>query len=282
METGDEVPTQEVFDILSEEVRVEILQVLVDQLKGNPENPTLGFADLRRAVGMRDSGNFNYHLQKLTGTFVTKTDDGYSIGPAGLNVVAALITGVYGEDSKLGPLELDDQCPACDEPFTASYESGLLAVECPNGHEFRNALPPGAVDDRPLSGIIELLTLKTRQDMELALEGICPSCYAHLDWTADIDVDSEMPEVETQCHRCGIRLEVPIVRRLVQHPTVAMFYHDHAIDVQKRPLWAPEFYDAVEVSRAPDSEQLQVQVELEGETLTATLDDSLDILELQR
>lgn len=276
--SGDEqAPSRRAFEVLSEGVRVDILRELTARLKERPTEPAVGFADLRRQVGMRDSGNFSYHLQKLTGQFVLQTDEGYRIGPAGLQVVAALISGVYGAGVELGPVELDDDCPACGERLTATYEEGLLLVECPNGHPFKNAVPPGAVDDRSLAEVVTLLTHKTRHDMEFVLDHTCPFCYAQVEWTADVDTDAPMPETDAQCDRCGVRFEVPVVVALTTHPTVAAFYHDHGVGVRNVPLWTRAFFDAVDVTRG-DETALQATVELEGDRLEATLDDSLNVL----
>lgn len=280
MGDADGSAPQRGFDLFSDETRVEILRTLADRLRERPEDPTIGFADLRRRVGVRDSGNFNYHLQKLEGRFVRRTAEGYRIAPAGLLVVTALITGVYGEGTELGPAELEANCPGCGEPFTATYEDGLLVVACPNDHAFRNALPPGAVEDRTLSELVDLLALKSRRDLAFAIERICPYCYARLEWSATIDPDAELPSVDTQCSRCGARAEIPVIVSLLRHPTVASFYYEHGIDVRKRPLWTPEFFTPVAVSSAPGSDRFRVEIDLEGDGLEATLDGSLSVLEV--
>jgi DNA-binding transcriptional ArsR family regulator len=270
------------FEVLSDETRLGILRALSDRLREAPESPGLGFSDLRRRVGVRDSGNFNYHLEKLRGRFVTKADGGYRLAPAGLQVVAALITGVYGDGAELGPTELDDACPVCEERLTATYEDDLLQFTCPNDHSFGNALVPGVVENRSLAEVIEIWTLKTRQDLELAVENVCPFCYAHVELSPEFDRMDGLPEVETRCHRCGVRLEIPVIVAVVYHPTAAAFYGDHGIDVRRRPLWAPEFYGPVGVTPAPERRQFDVTVELDGETLEATLDDSLSVLDVTR
>ncbi|WP_293033495.1 winged helix-turn-helix domain-containing protein [Natronococcus sp.] len=280
MADADESAPQRGFDLFSDETRVEILRALAERLRENPEDPTVGFADLRRRVGVRDSGNFNYHLQKLEGRFVRGTTDGYRIAPAGLLVVTALITGVYGEGTQLGPVELDDTCPGCAKPFTATYEDGLLVVTCPNDHVFRNALPPGAVEDRTLSELVDLLALKSRRDLAFAIERVCPYCYARLEWSATVDPDAELPSIDTQCSRCGVRVEIPVIVSLLRHPTVASFYYEHGIDVRKRPLWTPEFFTAVDVSTVADSDRLRVEIDLEGDELEAILDESLSVLDI--
>lgn len=280
MADADAASPEQGFEILGDETRRQIILALADRLKEAPEDPTIGFADLRRRVGVRDSGNFNYHLEKLTGRFVTKTDEGYRIGPAGVEVVTALITGVYGEKASLGPVELDDPCPECNDLLTATYDNGLLRVACPNEHVFRNTLPPGVIDDRTLGEVIELLTLTTRHDLELAIEQICPFCYARLDWAVDVDSISTSAEVETQCSRCGVRIGIPVIVSLLRHPTVASFYHEHDVDVRTSPLWAAEFFRSVTIRTSTDPDRIHVRIDFEGETIEATLDDSLSVVEI--
>lgn len=270
------------FEVLSDGTRLGILRALSDRLREAPDSPELGFSDLRRRVGIRDSGNFNYHLEKLRGRFVTKTDGGYQLAPAGLQVVAALITGVYGDGAELGPTELDDDCPVCDERLTATYEDGLLQFTCPNDHAFQNALVPGVVEDRSLAEVIEIWTLKTRQDLELAVENVCPFCYGPLEFTPEFEDRERTHEIETRCSRCGVRMEIPVVVAVVYHPTAGGFYRDHGIDIRRRPLWAPEFYDPVDVTAVPEREQFAVTIELDGDRLEAIVDDSLSVLEVTR
>lgn len=59
------------FAALSDSNRVAILEALWEA-----DGHEASFSDLRSAVGMRDSGQFNYHLGKLTDQFVRQTDDG--------------------------------------------------------------------------------------------------------------------------------------------------------------------------------------------------------------
>jgi len=270
------------FELLSDETRLAVLRALADRFREAPDDPTLGFADLRRRVGRPDSGNFNYHLSRLEGRFVRKTADGYRIAPAGIRVVAALISGAYGTDERLGPAPLDDHCPLCEETLTATYEQGLLTVACPNDHEFRNSLPPGAIDDRSLDEVVNLLTRTTRQDLELALDDTCPYCYGRLDWAVDLERTPSIPEFSTACSRCGVRIEVPAVCCLLQSADGVAFFHDRGIDVRRRPLWAPEFYRPVSVTTTSEPPGVEVTVELDGDALTGTLDESLTLRDLTR
>ncbi|MEF8813342.1 MAG: helix-turn-helix domain-containing protein [Halovenus sp.] len=65
---------EEVLSALSDSTRVDILRALWD-----PDRETVPFSELRDAVRVRDSGKFNYHLDKLTDRFVRKTDEGYEL-----------------------------------------------------------------------------------------------------------------------------------------------------------------------------------------------------------
>ncbi|MFT4933083.1 MAG: DNA-binding transcriptional ArsR family regulator, partial [Natronomonas sp.] len=67
-----ETEAEEVFAVLADDTRVAILQALWET-----EDYEASFSELRDAVGMRDSGQFNYHLDKLVGPFVAKAEDGY-------------------------------------------------------------------------------------------------------------------------------------------------------------------------------------------------------------
>ncbi|MEF8884798.1 MAG: helix-turn-helix domain-containing protein, partial [Haloarculaceae archaeon] len=83
----------EAFAALADDTRVDILRAL-----WSDEDQRATFSELREAVGMRDSGQFNYHLDKLVGRFVRKTDDGYELTLAGLYVNGAIEAGAisYG------------------------------------------------------------------------------------------------------------------------------------------------------------------------------------------
>lgn len=76
-----------VFTLVSDENRIDILRALW----GSDE--PLAFSDLQDATDIRDSGQFNYHLDKLTGHFVRKTDDEYVLRQAGNRVVEAVLSG---------------------------------------------------------------------------------------------------------------------------------------------------------------------------------------------
>jgi len=96
---------------LASEHRIEILRVLAEV------DEPLTFSDLREAVGMVDTGRFNYHLTELCGRFVRNTDGGYELGHAGERVVlAAADLDAEGTTALAEQASADgSECPVCGE-----------------------------------------------------------------------------------------------------------------------------------------------------------------------
>lgn len=74
----------------------------------------LPFSELRKQVGISDTGLFNYHLTELCGRFVQQVDGCYELGHAGERVVlAASDLNPEGADALAGTP--DGECPLCGE-----------------------------------------------------------------------------------------------------------------------------------------------------------------------
>lgn len=81
---ADPETVTDTFTLLSDETRVRIVLALDEA----PDDRPLRFSELRSAVGVRDGGRFNYHLDRLCGRLVEKTDDGYALSREGERVAA--------------------------------------------------------------------------------------------------------------------------------------------------------------------------------------------------
>jgi DNA-binding transcriptional ArsR family regulator len=125
MTTPDFEATADAFGLLADPVRVEIL----DALWHSEETP-VPYSDVRDAVGLRDSGRFNYHLSKLTDHFVEKTEDGYRLRPTGLLVVNAIYAGSYVDAPSREGIDVDGTCPTCGTPLVGEYDAGMFRVSC--------------------------------------------------------------------------------------------------------------------------------------------------------
>ncbi|WP_415380891.1 hypothetical protein [Halosimplex sp. TS25] len=84
-ERADPAAVTDTFTLLSDETRVRILAALADA-----GEEAVRFSDLRSRVDVTDSGQFNYHLDRLRGELVAKTDDGYALTESGRAVARLL------------------------------------------------------------------------------------------------------------------------------------------------------------------------------------------------
>lgn len=75
----------EVFAVLGDEDRFRILRAL-----WHAQGP-VPFSTLHDRVGIRDSSRFNYHLDRLTGTFVAEREDGYDLTDFAERLLPALL-----------------------------------------------------------------------------------------------------------------------------------------------------------------------------------------------
>jgi hypothetical protein len=82
---------EEAFSVLGNELRLTILRTL-------READGATYSELKTGVGVADSGRFNYHLTKLVGHFVARTEGGYRLRTPGEQVVQAIDAGMFDED----------------------------------------------------------------------------------------------------------------------------------------------------------------------------------------
>jgi hypothetical protein len=131
------------FGLLADSTRIGILQALGE----TPETP-VPFSQLRERVGLQDSGQFNYHLGKLVGVFVWKTDAGYELTHSGRQIVGTLYAGSYTADATVGPIPIADECPLCTGQLIAEYADEIAVTRCTDCSEWVNEVPfpPGSLD----------------------------------------------------------------------------------------------------------------------------------------
>ena len=264
------------FDALSDPLRVDILRALAAHHRETGDGSPIGFADLRRRVGVRDSGRFRYHLEKLRGKFVEK-EDGYRLTHAGVEVVAAILAGTYTEATSRGPVELDSDCFVCDEPAVATYEDSVCRVSCANDHPlFQWSVPPNAAADATLPEAVELGELLARHAIELAIEGTCPKCYGAVEAAVINGPEASKPGLLAECDTCGGRVVGPVSFCLLVDPRVAAFYRRRGRALREYHVWEHSFVQdpsAIGVV-GEDPIRVEIDVRLGGETLRATVDES--------
>lgn len=280
MDAPDAEVVADAFDLLSDPLRVRILTTLWEEDRRGPTS----YSDLQDAVGVRDSGHFNYHLSKLTDRYLRKTDEGYAMRPAGVQVVDLLASGVFGEIPERGPVDLETTCPRCSTDLELEYRDGETVVECPDCELIACWLlfPPAGVRDRDDESLAWGAHVRSREYNRMANAGLCPFCSREI--TIDLVHPDEVPldghHLCKRCAGCEARLWSSLGSYLLDHPAVVAFLWDHGESVDDHPYWSFDFVmdPRVELlSEDPvryrqtierDGERLEVEVAPDGEVVT--------------
>lgn len=294
-EKNESLSAPEAFGALGNEIRLDIIRTLAEVRRLAWRWEGMSFAELRKAVGVRDAGNFSYHLNKLCSRFVVKDDDEYKLTYAGMQIARAMAAGTYTERGEHFTTETDIPCPVCDEPIIATYEYEFFTLFCEDDHgAFGTALPPGATRERSPEEIIELATLDARQNVERAMEGICIHCWREMETTvpAEMTFDPETNASQTanddhiwvqfDCARCGMTFWVPPGSCLLSEPPVIAFFEAHGQDLREYsfldlPLISPD--NATLESSSPV--RVRVTIELEGDQLLVWMNSDGEIVETE-
>ena len=85
----------EVFGLLGNETRLNILLAIWEKQVPLAEDNTVPFSRLFERVDCDDRGTFSYHLEQLEGQFVTQHTErgGYELSIPGLKLVRTIIAG---------------------------------------------------------------------------------------------------------------------------------------------------------------------------------------------
>jgi len=268
------------FELLSNETRLSVLRALFDA----PE--PLSFSALNDAVGTSDSGQFNYHLDRLRDVFIRKTEDGYELTAEGTDVVGSLLAGPYTKTVEADPVPVDAECPYCDGTLAGLFDDDHVRVACRDcdRNVISLAVPPGTFEHYPRGEWPRVAEQWTRQEFESAHRGFCPICHGPV----RSRVGTDLPEVydvfaagiSYACRRCGEVRQANVAACLLWYPAVVAFYHDRGIDVDRRPIW--EFEWAVRPTAEVRSEEplrVAVPIEHDGDRLTLVVDEQAEVVE---
>lgn len=289
---------------LANETRLQVLFVLWDAA----DRP-LPFGELRRRVGIRDSGQFRYHLRKLEDRFVRRTPDGYDITSAGVNVVWAVRSGDLNSGTDVGPFPLDSPCPACGAALILRYEDQVLAVTCDSCGGNHGMLPfhPSGFVGRTADEVLATYERVFHTTFQLGAHDICPQCYGSGSFEV-ITQESSLPvdlrtglsaedlteltrhdpaagnvNVLWTCSQCGLWIDFHIGVLLGYRTELAAFYRDHGVDFDSIPPWElPHRLGDLQVTVTDaDPPSVQVLVSLDDATCTVTLEDGFSLEPIQ-
>ena len=298
LECTDCLAPAEAFALIGNETRLSILEAL-----WAAEERPVSFSELRRTVEMRDSAQFNYHLQKLTGHFIEQVDGvsesaasggssdrrshgGYDFKHAGEKVVRSVIAGSFNERPSLEPFPVEGACFACGGPLRAVYEDERLAIECADcqaGHG-EYSFPPGGLNDRTPEEVAEAFDHRVRHLHCLAADGVCPECGGRMETHVREEGECCLGvavRLDHECQQCGHTLCSTAGLRLLDHSETVSFHRERGVHLDERPYWTLPWCVSDEYTRVleRDPSVLEVRIPLAGDELRVTLDDDLDVLE---
>lgn len=274
----------DVFGLLSNERRVEILETL-----GKTPDASLSFSELYDRSDASDSGNFNYHLNKLCGSFVRKSD-GYELTYAGRQIVGAIRAGTYTANATVEPIEVGWDCQLCGGGMVAEYSDEravLRCADCDKGARF--SFPPGSLDQFAREELPRAFSRWWHHTVKRITDRFCPTCAGRLDGEIvrppeGTEDDPKPSMIEFECRRCGTELSVSGATLATAHPIVEGFFAERGFDVSDRhpsQIWGE--LDASNVAvRSEDPLRIEVQFEHEGETVVAEIGPDATVENVQR
>jgi hypothetical protein len=279
-------PAMEAFSLLAHDIRLDILRAFFDhwrsvhsETEGGQARP-LSYSELMRAVGMQDSGKFNYHLEKLRGVYVEKVEDGY-VPTAGATALYRAVIANQPTTKTTFDIEID--CPACGSNATGRYTREFLIVECPDCDEWRGLqypFPKNGLEDHSGQDLLDAVRNRAHYHVGLAQTGQCPRCAGTIDITFDRDrLDGESyPTVELVCSTCSWLADIDVLTPLSFEPRAIAAVADLGVyDTDEG-----ELEDAITSisGRVHSEEPFQVALALESDEGTATVvvDGNLDVV----
>lgn len=312
-----EAHATEAFDLLGNETRVAILLALwdaFDPFAGGTWNPTDGnalpFSELYDRVEYNTTANFSYHLEKLEGRFIRKSDDGYELLPAGHTIVRTIIGIAGSNEATFEPTEIGLPCPLCGASTAITYQNQRLyrvCTECDGYHAVSDDYPsgllmaalanPAGLRNRSPEAIFATIRTQIYHQYALRVAGICPECSGQIETHLHV-CDAHDLQTNEACPTCGRRYN-PAVRFVctickhwnstsvaeitMRHPAVAALCWDHGIELgftsHDTARWLTNLFETVDqdlVSREPP--RVRVTVQYEGDELQLTLDEEMNVI----
>lgn len=292
VDRSDSIDADDAFSLLGSEVRLRIVRALGDAWTPEDREP-LSFSELRRAVDVRDSGRFDYHLRQLLGAYVEQTDEGYQLTYPGVKVYQSIAAGTFNERLTIEPFDLDVDCFDCGATLVGRYEDLLFKIVCDDcGRRYYNYyLPPGSITETDKDGVLRLLDRALRRDVASAAAGLCPSCYGEMAATVGPDAGYIFQETGRgfdahaafDCGLCGSHVEATVGGTLVDHPALVSFFYERGTDLSDRYLWTLPFVHETDrtVLRSADPVRVAVTAACGGDELTVVVDGSLDVAAIE-
>lgn len=310
----DGLQPDEAFAVLGNEIRLDIVRVLWhadaahEYDDGSDSAETMSYSKLRQQVGIDDNGKFNYHLSELAPHFIRQTDNGYRLSGAGKQIARTVIA-ISGTEPLDFSAELEEDCPLCEAPMTATYEDQWLRVRCtecdglfgdqaPAGTLFLTNFPTAGLTDRSSDEVLAAGLYRCALDITYMMYGVCRECAGMISSSVSVcdthDSQGNQPcatcgtpfrvWAEMWCDTCGFAKRLPVEMFVTGLVTVVGLFDDHETD--DRLLSLDDAIDllqnGVETDVLEDPFRVSITIEQEATTFTTVLDEDMNVVDLDR
>jgi hypothetical protein len=273
-------PDADPFSVLGNETRLRIVDALYEQTVAADSRDGCSYSRLKGAAGVRDNGNFNYHLDVLRDRFVEKADEGYRLSFAGFEIAKSLRAGAWQGHEPREPVEIEASSPLVDgRPLYASYEESLVRVHAADEEPvFQIAVRPSGAAYRDLHDLADVMSAQLVTAVERAQRGVCPYCHAPPERSVERSPGEEpRHRFVADCPECGPLFEVPVGAAVARHPAVVSFYWARGVDVRKRRLWNLDVYGGHAVEK--HGERTRLRIDRDRAALTLVLDEDGQVVD---
>jgi hypothetical protein len=277
------------FSLVANDIRLDILRTLWDSYTDDPtpEPEPVPFSTLKERVGIRDSGQFHYHLDELVPRFVTHYEEGYTLTYAGAKIVGAGVSGVYTNMDATLDARTVDECPQCGGSRSVRYEEGHAVVDCDGCDAARiMSAPPILVAAHDVEANPELLGKFTSTRLQQTARGFCHLCSGPIEGeVVDSSFDNAADgnggvKVAYECAECEAPFYTHATTAVLDHPAVVSLLHEAGIDYREIPSWGiRRTLGSAERVCNEDPVRVAVTVHGDDDELTLVLDENLNVVE---
>ncbi|RZV10484.1 hypothetical protein BDK88_1651 [Natrinema hispanicum] len=295
--TGDRSAT-DIFRLLADDTRVDILRAVaiaqyeLEQVGSGAAE--LAFSEIYDHVDVENTSKLSYHLGELTGTYLRKSDDGYSLSHAGERIVRFILSRNYEQPESFGPEPVDGVCVFCGEDeLEASLSHQFFRIDCMACEQQVTGQPitPAQVETWDGDALVQSVKLRSAEVAKQIRRGMCPECGAQL--SADVvevpgsalpDADSFV--VVSTCEECLREYNSPLTYSVVYHPASIAFHWDRGVDVTAQGIW--EFHEYVYKGRwtseqvASDPDEYEVVLRHGDDAVRLHLDSTATVVQTER
>jgi hypothetical protein len=288
----------EVFQVLSDETRLDVLQTIAIAQNENKQTgvAALSFSEIYERIDVGDTSKLSYHLGELTGTFLRKHDGGYAFTHAGEQLVRFVLAGNYRQPGDVGPIETEGGCQFCGETtLRAVLEDQFFMMYCTTCDRCANAyrVRPAQVRERTGEDLIDAVRREQASDLLKIRGGVCPDCAGRIETevrdVADLPAPDEIPVsfmTFSECQDCLRFLSLPLPVATAYHTESISFLWERGIDILSNGAWEFNRYlhDGRWASEQVGSDPVEYRVELrhDASSLRAFLDERAVVTRTER